>query len=138
MHEFKNRRISVLIATDIVSRGIDIDDIQLVINYDVPHDPEDYVHRIGRTARANREGQAVTLVSQRDIPNFAKIEKLIEKEIEKPSLPEGCGCSPESVQEKRNTKARGAAGKKKHGDKRKSKGYSKKRSGGTTPTCKSE
>ena len=92
---FKNRRIGILIATDIVSRGIDIDDIQLVINYDVPRDPEDYVHRIGRTARANREGQAVTLVTPRDWHHLLKIEKLIEKEIEKPDLPEGCGEKPQ-------------------------------------------
>jgi len=94
MHEFKNRRISILIATDIVSRGIDIDDIQLVINYDVPHDPEDYVHRIGRTARANRDGQAATLVTQKDYYLLRRIERLIEKEIEKPELPEGCGEKP--------------------------------------------
>jgi superfamily II DNA/RNA helicase len=92
---FKNRRIGILIATDIVSRGIDIDDIQLVINYDVPRDPEDYVHRIGRTARANREGQAVTLVTPRDWHHLLKIEKLIEKEIENPDLPEGCGEKPQ-------------------------------------------
>ncbi len=91
---FKNRRISILIATDIVSRGIDIDDIQMVINYDVPRDPEDYVHRIGRTARANRDGQAVTLVTPRDWQHLLKIEHLIEKEIEKPELPEGCGEKP--------------------------------------------
>lgn len=92
---FKNRRISILIATDIVSRGIDIDDIQMVINYDAPRDPEDYVHRIGRTARANREGQAVTLVTPRDWPHLLKIEHLIEKEIPKPDLPEGCGEKPQ-------------------------------------------
>ncbi|MCR5313894.1 MAG: DEAD/DEAH box helicase [Bacteroidaceae bacterium] len=95
MHEFKNRRVNILIATDIVSRGIDIDDIQLVINYDVPHDPEDYVHRIGRTARANRDGQAVTLVTQKDYHLLRKIEKLIEKEIDKPELPIGCGEKPD-------------------------------------------
>ena len=95
MLAFKNRRISILIATDIVSRGIDIDDIQLVINYDVPRDPEDYVHRIGRTARANRDGQAVTLVTPKDWQYLLKIERLIEKEIPKPDLPEGCGEKPE-------------------------------------------
>jgi len=95
MLAFKNRRISVLIATDIVSRGIDIDDIQMVINYDVPKDPEDYVHRIGRTARANRDGQAITLVTPKDWQYLLKIEKLIEKEIPKPDLPEGCGEKPE-------------------------------------------
>ncbi len=94
MYEFRNRRINVLIATDIVSRGIDIDDIQMVINYDTPHEPEDYVHRIGRTARANRDGQAVTLVTPRDYDRLLKIEKLIEREIDKPELPEGCGEKP--------------------------------------------
>lgn len=95
LYEFRNRRISILIATDIVSRGIDIDDIQLVINYDVPKDAEDYVHRIGRTARANREGEAITLVNQKDWQYLLKIEKLIEKSIDKPNLPPGCGEKPE-------------------------------------------
>ena len=95
MLAFKNRRISILIATDIVSRGIDIDDIQMVINYDVPRDPEDYVHRIGRTARANRDGEAITLVTPKDWQYLLKIERLIEKEIPKPDLPEGCGEKPE-------------------------------------------
>lgn len=95
MRDFRNRHINILIATDIVSRGIDIDDIQMVINYDTPHDPEDYVHRIGRTARANRDGQAVTLVTERDAQDLRKIEALIEREIDKPELPEGCGEKPE-------------------------------------------
>lgn len=95
MYAFKNRKISILIATDIVSRGIDIDDIQLVVNYDVPRDPEDYVHRIGRTARANRDGEAITLVTTKDYGHLVKIERLIEKEIEKPDLPEGCGEKPD-------------------------------------------
>lgn len=94
MYKFRNRHINILIATDIVSRGIDIDDIQMVINYDTPHDPEDYVHRIGRTARANRDGQAITLVTERDYPNLLKIEKLIERQIDKPELPDGCGEKP--------------------------------------------
>lgn len=94
LYEFKNKRIKTLIATDIVSRGIDIDDIQLVINYDVPRDAEDYVHRIGRTARANREGEAITLVNQKDWAHLLKIEKLIEAEIDKPDLPAGCGEKP--------------------------------------------
>lgn len=100
MHEFRNRRIKILIATDIVSRGIDIDDIQLVINYDAPRDPEDYVHRIGRTARANRDGEAVTLVTPKDAHHLFKIEALIEKEIDKPELPEGCGEKPDISQTK--------------------------------------
>ena len=95
MLRFKNRHISILVATDIVARGIDIDDIQTVINYDVPHDGEDYIHRIGRTARANRDGEAITLVSPKDIVYMQRIERLMEREIEKPQLPEGCGESPE-------------------------------------------
>ena len=95
MLQFKNRKVSILIATDIVSRGIDIDDIQIVINYDVPRDAEDYVHRIGRTARANRDGQAFTLVTPRDYMYLRRIEQLIEKEIDKPELPKGCGEKPD-------------------------------------------
>ena len=100
----------ILIATDIVSRGIDIDDIQMVINYDVPRDPEDYVHRIGRTARANRDGQAITLVTPHDWQHLLKIEHLIEKEIPKPDLPEGCGEKPQmsknTLQARRHTPGR--------------------------------
>ena len=121
MLAFKNRRISILIATDIVSRGIDIDDIQMVINYDVPKDPEDYVHRIGRTARANREGQAITLVTPKDWQYLLKIEKLIEKEIPKPDLPEGCGEKPEMK----------SLSKSKHGGRHGGKGrYNKRGHGG--------
>jgi superfamily II DNA/RNA helicase len=94
MYEFRNHRINILIATDIVSRGIDIDDIQLVINYDVPHDPEDYVHRIGRTARANRQGSAITFVTPSDYVNLIKIEKLIGNKIPESPLPADCGTRP--------------------------------------------
>lgn len=89
MLAFKAGRIDILVATDIVARGIDIDDIKLVINYDVPHDAEDYVHRIGRTARAGREGSAVTLVGERDVPSLREIENLLEIEIPRAVLPEG-------------------------------------------------
>ncbi len=83
MTNFRNGRIDVLVATDIVSRGIDIDDIELVVNYDVPSDPEDYIHRIGRTARAGRGGASLTLVSARDRQRFRNIERFIGKEVEK-------------------------------------------------------
>ena len=89
MLAFKAGRIDILVATDIVARGIDIDDIKLVINYDVPHDAEDYVHRIGRTARAGREGSAVTLVGERDVPSLREIENLLEIEIPRAVLPDG-------------------------------------------------
>ena len=83
MHEFRNGRINILVATDIVARGIDIDDIRLVINYDVPHDAEDYVHRIGRTARANNDGCAITFVNDNDVRKFKMIEKFLGKTIYK-------------------------------------------------------
>lgn len=87
---FKQRKIDILIATDIVSRGIDIDDIQMVINYDAPRDPEDYVHRIGRTARAGRAGRAITLIGEKDRLSLNKIERLLETKIPRNPLPEGC------------------------------------------------
>ena len=95
MHEFKNDRVDILVATDIVSRGIDIDDITLVINFDVPHDPEDYVHRIGRTARAGNEGRAITFVGPKDQTRFHSIEEFIEKEVDKLPMPEALGEAPE-------------------------------------------
>jgi superfamily II DNA/RNA helicase len=94
MFKFKSGQLDVLVATDIVSRGIDIDDIAMVINYDVPHDAEDYVHRIGRTARAARDGVAFTFVSEEDIYYFQQIEKFLEKVVEKNALPEGLGEAP--------------------------------------------
>lgn len=95
MLDYKNGKIDILVATDIVSRGIDITDIVLVINYDVPHDPEDYIHRIGRTARANAEGEAITFVSVDDQERFYRIEKFLEREIPKTPLPEGLGEAPD-------------------------------------------
>ncbi len=83
MLDFRNKKVELLVATDILSRGIDVEDIELVINYDVPKDPEDYVHRVGRTARANKTGRAFTFINPRDINSFARIEKLIKKEVEK-------------------------------------------------------
>ncbi len=95
MYRFKAGQVDVLVATDIVARGIDIDDISIVINFDVPHDAEDYVHRIGRTARADRDGQAITFVNDRDIKRFMQIEKFLGREVEKLPLPEGAGGGPE-------------------------------------------
>lgn len=95
MHKFKNNHVAILVATDIVARGIDIDDITMVINYDVPHDAEDYVHRIGRTARANRDGRAITFVSQDEQRSFRFIEKFLEKEVEKEPVPAEFGEVPE-------------------------------------------
>ncbi len=101
MYKFKSGQLDVLVATDIVSRGIDIDDITMVINYDVPHDAEDYVHRIGRTARADRDGVAITFVNEDDMYAFHQIEKFLEREITRNPLPEGCGEGPEYTTTKR-------------------------------------
>jgi len=95
MHDFKNGKINILVATDIVSRGIDIEDISVVINYDVPHDAEDYVHRIGRTARASAEGLAITFVSEDEQDLFDRIEKFLNKTIYRVPLPEEVGDGPE-------------------------------------------
>jgi superfamily II DNA/RNA helicase len=93
MH-FKSGRIQILVATDILSRGIDIDNIGMVLNYDVPHDGEDYVHRIGRTARAAAEGTAITFISEREQRKFAAIEKLLGKPVPKVAVPEQFGEAP--------------------------------------------
>lgn len=105
MLDFKARRVDVLVATDIVARGIDIDDITLVINYDAPRDAEDYVHRIGRTARAGRDGQAITLVGERDRMALASIEKLLEEKIPRAVLPEGLE-APKQNKENRSERKR--------------------------------
>ena len=94
MLNFKNNKVKILVATDIVARGIDIEDIGLVINYDVPHDPEDYIHRIGRTARAAATGSAITFVNEEEQGKFHQIEKFIEREIRKAELPASVGEGP--------------------------------------------
>ena len=113
MFKFKAGMKDVLVATDIVSRGIDIDDILMVINYDVPHDCEDYVHRIGRTARADRDGAAITFVNEKEIYKFRQIEEFLEKVITKNPLPENLGKGPEYKMEK-NTQSNGC-GTRRHG-----------------------
>ena len=120
MFKFKSGQFDVLVATDIVARGIDIDDIEMVINYDVPHDTEDYVHRIGRTARANRDGRAITFVNEEDQYWFQQIEKFLEKVVEKMPLPEDCGEGPEYIKlnkpSKRNNGRKGKGGNNRNGN----------------------
>lgn len=94
MLDFKAGRINVVVATDIISRGIDIDDIEMVVNYDVPHEAEDYVHRIGRTARADRDGRAVTFVSPDDFRRLSMIERLLGCEVPRGLVPENLGETP--------------------------------------------
>jgi superfamily II DNA/RNA helicase len=94
MLDFRNGKVDVLVATDVVSRGIDVTDVPLVINFDVPHDPEDYVHRIGRTARAENSGEAITLVAPEDARYWNRIEQFLKKEIERVTLPDALGEAP--------------------------------------------
>ena len=112
MFKFKAGQIDVLVATDIVSRGIDIDDIRMVINYDVPHDVEDYIHRIGRTARADRDGEAITLVSEEDMFYFQQIERFLEKTIEKTPNPDTIGAGPEYKKIQKFARNKGTKGRK--------------------------
>ena len=113
MLDFRNGKVGVLVATDIVARGIDVDDIPLVINYDVPRDAEDYVHRIGRTARAENTGVAVTLVSQDDQRFFDKIERFLQKNIERLTVPAELGETPPPFVPKSGSKGKGGRFKRK-------------------------
>ncbi len=91
---FKNKQLSILIGTDVLSRGIDVEGIDLVVNYDVPPDPEDYIHRVGRTARAERTGTAITFVNSRDQRRFLAIERLMERNVPETPLPEDIAAIP--------------------------------------------
>lgn len=95
LRNFKSRKTKVLVATDVLSRGIDVENINLVVNYDVPGDAADYVHRVGRTARAETTGEAITFINQHDVEKFMDIEKLIERIIDKKPLPETFSSGPE-------------------------------------------
>ena len=112
LNGFTSGRIPVIVATDILSRGIDIDTIDLVINYDVPRDGEDYVHRIGRTARAEAEGIAVTFIGEKEQNRFRAIENLIKKEVEKMSVPEMLGKTPEYAPGRKRSSSPPQRGKK--------------------------
>ena len=118
--KFRNHNINVLVATDIIARGIDIKEIDMVINYDVPRDAEDYVHRIGRTARAQASGEAYTFVNEKDMKAFARIEQLIEKEVEKLPLPSELGDGPAynpNVRSPRSTSKHSSRNKRVQGNK---------------------
>jgi len=117
MLDFRAGRTDILIATDIVARGIDIDDITMVVNYDVPREAEDYVHRVGRTARAGTNGRAVTLVSPRDQFHFGQIEKFLEMTVRKEELPAELGETPEYHPERRQHNP-GNKGKGRNGNQR--------------------
>ena len=119
---FKQKKTRIIVATDVLSRGIDIKDINLVVNYDVPKNAEDYVHRVGRTARAKTTGVAITLINEKDMANFSQIEQLIEMDIMKLPPPPELGEGPEWRVSRRG----GGSGKKKYFKKKgKRKNYSK-------------
>lgn len=111
MQAFKAKRINVLVGTDVLSRGIDVEGIELVLNYDVPPDPEDYVHRIGRTARAERTGTAITFVNETDQRKFSFIERLLDRKIEAVELPKDLGIGPEYKPEMRRPSHRPGGGR---------------------------
>lgn len=115
MLDFKAGKINVVVATDIISRGIDIDDIEMVVNFDVPREAEDYVHRIGRTARAGSDGRAVTLVSPDDFFRLSRIERLLEAEVPKAQIPAELGKGPQYVAPSKKTKRRRKKGAKSNG-----------------------
>ena len=95
MNNFRKGKTDILVATDVAARGIDVDDVEAVFNYDIPQDDEYYVHRIGRTARANNDGVALTFISEKEQSNFKSIENFLEKEIYKIPIPEELGEAPE-------------------------------------------
>ena len=107
LREFKNKKLPILVATDVISRGIDVDNIDMVINYDAPNDPEDYIHRIGRTARAATEGEAVTFINEEDMYKFSRIEQMMEQEVRKIQPPADLGPGPEYNPKSRGSNPRG-------------------------------
>ncbi len=112
LREFKNKQLTILIGTDVLSRGIDVEGIDLVINFDVPPDPEDYIHRIGRTARAATTGTAITFINEMDQRKFFRIESLIGKEVPKMPMPEELGAGPSYNPEARTHSHSGGGGSK--------------------------
>ena len=132
MFQYKSRKIDMIVATDILARGIDIDDIRIVINYDVPRDCDDYIHRIGRTARAGTKGRAITFVSQEDQEFFKRIEDFIEQDVPKMEVPAELGEAPAYEPKKKektgNSRGRGRKGRRGNDADKRNGDDSKKRS----------
>lgn len=128
--DFRNRKLQIIVATDILARGIDIDNISLVVNYDVPNDAEDYVHRIGRTARADKTGVGLTFINPADVDKFSRIERLIETEIPKLPLLEGMGEAPVYAPRRGGSKKKKWSGNKRRGGGGKRKFQGKRKGGG--------
>jgi ATP-dependent RNA helicase RhlE len=133
LQDFRNKKLKILVATDILSRGIDIEDIDLVINYDVPNDGEDYVHRIGRTARASSEGTAYTFISEQEQQKFARIEELLGKPVTKSPVPDQFGPAPE-YNPRAHRGSRGNGGGRSGGGRPGGNGGNGGRSGGPRPS----
>jgi superfamily II DNA/RNA helicase len=114
MRLFRNRKINILVATDLLSRGIDVEDIELIINYDVPREGEDYIHRIGRTARAESEGVAITLIGEKEQSQFSRIEKLLDRPVIKTMVPGELGETPPYDPGKRGGRRRPKSGGQSH------------------------
>lgn len=127
MYRYKSHKIEIIVATDILARGIDIDDIRIVINYDVPRDCDDYIHRIGRTARAGTTGRAITFVSEEDQPFFKQIEDFIEQDVPKITVPEELGEAP--AYEPKKEKEKKGEGRRKHKKGNNGKPYAKRGKG---------
>ena len=127
MYRYKSHKIEIIVATDILARGIDIDDIRIVINYDVPRDCDDYIHRIGRTARAGTTGRAITFVSEEDQPFFKQIEDFIEQDVPKIAVPEELGEAP--AYEPKKEKEKKGEGRRKQKKGNNGKPYAKKGKG---------
>ena len=127
MYRYKSHKIEIIVATDILARGIDIDDIRIVINYDVPRDCDDYIHRIGRTARAGTTGRAITFVSEEDQPFFKQIEDFIEQDVPKIDVPEELGEAP--AYEPKKEKEKKGEGRRKQKKDNNGKPYAKKGKG---------
>lgn len=128
MFQYKSRKIDMIVATDILARGIDIDDIRIVINYDVPRDCDDYIHRIGRTARAGSKGRAITFVSEEEQEFFKRIEDFIEQDVAKMDIPAALGSAPEYAPEKHKASVKGKkSAKGRNSSRNSSKGGSSKR-----------
>lgn len=130
MRGFKSRNLRILIGTDILSRGIDVEGVSLVLNYDAPPDPEDYIHRIGRTARASRTGTAITFINPADQKKFARIENLMGQEVDKIPVPEEMGPVPsyDPEAQKKEFKSKGGFRRQGNGGKRgPNRGYPKRK-----------
>lgn len=136
LHDFRAGRVDILIATDILARGIDIDDIAMVVNYDVPHEAEDYVHRIGRTARADADGKAVTFVSEKDRRGFDQIEKFLDIKVRREAIPAEFGEGPSEDQVPRDDKRRRKPGQ--HRPNNGNKRHSSKNKSETKPAVEGE